>query len=104
MTFHRVVITIRSLCTSGLYESAFVKYGRDKIDSLGLPYDYGSIMHYPFNAFTKNGKPTIRALYPLNGKKPYQALSSVDAQQTNLMYGCKKKRERRQGESTLVIS
>lgn len=82
------------------YESAFAKYGRDKIDSLGLPYDYGSIMHYPFNAFSKNGQPTLRALQPLNGKKPYQALSNLDAEQTNKMYGCSSsdpfRRKRRQ--------
>ncbi|KAJ7374574.1 hypothetical protein OS493_004912 [Desmophyllum pertusum] len=77
------------------FESAFAKYGRDKIDSLGLPYDYGSIMHYPFNAFSKNGQPTLRTLRPLNGKRPYQALSDLDAQQTNKMYGCAAKRRKR---------
>lgn len=79
------------------FDSAFAKYGRDQIDSLGLPYDYGSIMHYPFNAFSKNGQPTLRALHPLNGKTPYKALSALDAEQTNKMYGCAaKKRKRRQ--------
>ena len=79
------------------FDSAFAKYGRDQIDSLGLPYDYGSIMHYPFNAFSKNGQPTLIALHPLNGKTPYKALSALDAEQTNKMYGCAaKKRKRRQ--------
>jgi len=54
-------------------------------------------MHYPFNAFSKNGQPTLRALHPLNGKTPYKALSALDAEQTNKMYGCAgKKRKRRQ--------
>ncbi|PFX31363.1 Zinc metalloproteinase nas-15 [Stylophora pistillata] len=87
-------------------ESAFAKYGRDRIDSLGLPYDYGSIMHYPFNAFSKNGQPTLQALKPLNGKQPYQNLSPLDAEQTDWMYGCNaKKRKRRQtGGTTAVCS
>ena len=90
------------------FESAFQKYGRDKIDSLGLPYDYGSIMHYPFNAFSKNGQPTLRTLQPLNGKSPYKTLSDLDAQQTNKMYGCsssepsRKRRQTRKFISCLI--
>lgn len=57
-------------------------------DSLGVPYDYESIMHYPWNAFSSNGKDTISPLKPLNGKTPYIALSKADAQQTSLMYNC----------------
>ena len=54
-------------------------------------------MHYPFNAFSKNGQPTLQALQPLNGKTPYKDLSALDAEQTNKMYGCAaKKRKRRQ--------
>jgi len=67
-------------------ESAFAKYGREKIDSMNIPYDYESIMHYPFTAFSKNGKPTLTALRPLNGKAPYRKLSDLDARQANLMY------------------
>ncbi|CAH3192073.1 unnamed protein product, partial [Porites evermanni] len=82
------------------FESAFQKYGRNKIDSLGLPYDYGSIMHYPFNAFSKNGQPTLRTLQPLNGKSPYKTLSDLDAQQTSKMYGCSSSEPRRKRRQT----
>ena len=54
----------------------------------GVPYDFESIMHYPFTAFSKNGKPTISNKVPMNGKVPYVELSDGDAQQTNAMYKC----------------
>lgn len=55
-----------------------------------MPYDFESIMHYPFTAFSKNGKPTIRNIVPMNGKVPYvsRMLSDGDAKQTNAMYKC----------------
>ena len=70
-------------------EDAFAKrkYGTEVVD-YGVPYDFGSIMHYPFTAFSKNGKPTIRAISSMNGKTPYVGLSADDAKQTNLMYKC----------------
>ena len=33
-------------------DEQFKRYGKDEIDSLGLPYDYGSIMHYGPYAFS----------------------------------------------------
>ena len=42
----------------------FKKYSRGQIDSLGTPYDYGSIMHYGSRYFSKNGKPTIVSRKP----------------------------------------
>lgn len=74
--------------SSGL-EDAFAKrkWGTEVVD-YGVPYDFESIMHYPFTAFSKNGKPTIRNVVPMNGKVPYVELSDGDAQQTNAMYKC----------------
>ena len=63
--------------------------------------------HYSFLsflAFSKNGQPTLRALRPLNGKTPYKALSALDAEQTNKMYGCAaKKRKRRQAGKYIIV-
>ena len=70
-------------------EDAFAKrkWGTEVVD-YGVPYDFESIMHYPFTAFSKNGKPTISNKVPMNGKVPYVELSDGDAQQTNAMYKC----------------
>ncbi|CAB3997590.1 zinc metallo ase nas-13-like [Paramuricea clavata] len=71
-----------------------MKYNFDKVvdgavDSVGEPYDYASIMHYPFNAFSKDwNKDTIIPKRPLNGKRPYIALTQSDARQANIMYKC----------------
>ena len=46
-------------------------------------------MHYPWNAFSSNGKDTITPLRNYDNKVPYIALSKLDAKQTSLMYNCK---------------
>nr|XP_002156428.3 unnamed protein product [Hydra vulgaris] len=56
--------------------------------SLGVDYDYASIMHYPWNAFSSNGKDTITPIKPLNGKTPYIELSKDDIEQVSRMYNC----------------
>lgn len=40
-------------------ENNFEKAQSSMIDSLGIEYDYRSVMHYSANAFSKNGQPTI---------------------------------------------
>jgi len=73
---------------SGL-EYNFEKKKESETSDYGVPYDYGSIMHYPFTAFSKDGySPTLRAKRPLNGKTPYVGLSDDDALQANRMYKC----------------
>ncbi|XP_078598280.1 uncharacterized protein LOC144874226 isoform X4 [Branchiostoma floridae x Branchiostoma japonicum] len=67
-------------------DTAFDKYGKAEIDSLGVEYDYGSIMHYPFNAFPRSpGLETLRALQEVT-QQPYRQLSEKDVLQVQLMY------------------
>nr|XP_032514417.1 zinc metalloproteinase nas-4-like [Danaus plexippus plexippus] len=40
-------------------EHNFAKYTVDTVTDFGVPYDYGSVMHYPEKAFSKNGNRTI---------------------------------------------
>ena len=66
-----------------------------EVDHYGERYDYGSIMHYSFNAFSSNGHPTLRIInmneyvrqgQPLVGQR--QRLSRSDIIQLNRMYNC----------------
>ena len=47
------------MCSLPEYQYAFDKYGADYITSFGVPYDYGSVMHYSAYAFSINGLKTI---------------------------------------------
>ncbi len=53
------------------YEENFLKQMIFDVNTQGFGYDYGSLMHYPGNAFTKNKKDTIEVtnqqLYALEG-------------------------------------
>ena len=54
----------------------------------GVPYDYESIMHYPWNAFSSNGQDTMSPRRDTKGKVPYVELSKDDALQVSRMYNC----------------
>ncbi|XP_008279850.1 high choriolytic enzyme 1-like [Stegastes partitus] len=63
-----------------------VKHG----DTLNLPYDLGSIMHYGQYFFSKDGRPTV--LSKQSGVKMGQRshLSQLDVQRLNKLYHCGK--------------
>ena len=60
------------------------------IDTLGLPYDLLSIMHYEWNAFSMNGKPTIEAYDGTELKPTWQktALTDIDIEAIRKYYNC----------------
>ncbi|XP_031553445.1 zinc metalloproteinase nas-15-like [Actinia tenebrosa] len=66
----------------------FRKYSHGQADTLNEPYDYGSIMHYPRKAFTRNGKETIvpkRSGVTIGQRR---GLSRIDIRQLNKLYKC----------------
>ena len=70
------------------FKFAFDKYSNRKIDSLGVQYDYKSVMHYGAKAFSKNGQPTIVARQPNIDRFGNVHLSVLDIKQANLLYKC----------------
>nr|QNH72377.1 toxin candidate TRINITY_DN11973_c0_g1_i1 [Pachycerianthus borealis] len=71
------------------WENSFQKSHDDTVATLGLPYDYSSIMHYPASAFAKvSWMPTIVSKRPFIGE-PYDSLSDLDIQFVNVLYNCR---------------
>lgn len=72
------------------YEINFSKAKAGEASGFGVGYDYGSVMHYSANAFSKNGKPTIEAKSS-SGEKMGQrdGFSKKDIDKVNRMYKCK---------------
>ncbi|KAM7433979.1 hypothetical protein ABFA07_015864 [Porites harrisoni] len=70
----------------------FNKYARSQIDSLGSPYDYGSVMHYSSKAFSRNGGVTIQPKQRGAQIGQRRGLSNIDAKQANLLYQCSGRR------------
>ncbi|KAH8233971.1 hypothetical protein KR032_008405 [Drosophila birchii] len=71
-------------------ERAFEKTSAANFGNYGENYDYGSVMHYKPNGFSKNGLPTIVALDPVAGAVMGQRIkmSDVDIRRLNKMYNC----------------
>ncbi|XP_076255661.1 tolloid-like protein 1 tolkin [Rhynchophorus ferrugineus] len=84
---------IRDNIMSG-QEYNFNKLNEEEVNSLGLTYDYDSIMHYARNTFSKGT--FLDTIQPVDmpGRKPEIGqrirLSEGDIAQTNLLYKCPK--------------
>lgn len=77
-------------------EYNFNKLTEEEVTSLGLPYDYASIMHYARNTFSKSTYlDTILPQEDPQRKRPEIGqrvrLSEGDISQTNLLYKCPSK-------------
>jgi hypothetical protein len=57
-------------------------------DTLDLPYDYNSVMHYSRNAFSKNGLPTIVTKEPNAWIGQRNGLSAIDIAEIRKYYQC----------------
>lgn len=75
-------------------EYNFNKLTEEEVNSLGLPYDYDSIMHYARNTFSKSTylDTILPQEEPLTKKMPEigqrRRLSRGDISQTNMLYDC----------------
>jgi len=67
----------------------YMKYDETLVNATFTPYDYGSLMHYEWNAFTANGGPII---LPKDGDKHKignrQGMSPIDITEIRNMYNC----------------
>lgn len=84
------------MCLVAGQEYNFNKLTEEEVNSLGLPYDYDSIMHYAKNTFSKGTYlDTILPMESQGKKRPEIGqrirLSEGDIAQTNLLYKCHSK-------------
>ncbi|XP_055373150.1 seminal metalloprotease 1-like [Condylostylus longicornis] len=70
--------------------SNFFKYNSSFVSDYQISYDYDSIMHYSFYAFSKNGMKTIESLDEDIQVGQRDKMSDKDIKKLNLMYECKR--------------
>ena len=61
----------------------------DQIDSRGVMYDYGSLMHY--SMYQGNNRPGVKTMESVQPNKEFgqrKGPSKLDIKQIRLMYGC----------------
>ncbi|CAF3988560.1 unnamed protein product [Rotaria sordida] len=69
-------------------EHNFNKYSFEVTDTLNLPYDYNSVMHYSKTAFSMNGRPTIITKDPDVWIGQRNSLSATDIEEIRKYYDC----------------
>ena len=71
-------------------EINFEKFDNFEVDTLGVQYDFKSILHYGNYAFSKNNRKTLKAIgdhsISLGNSK---GLSKLDVVRLNALYDCK---------------
>ncbi|CAF3721759.1 unnamed protein product [Adineta steineri] len=72
---------------------AFDKFPSNQVNTYNQAYDYGSIMHYRSDAFSINGRPTIKpVLAGYENWEPFMGrgdkMSAQDIQKLKAYYGC----------------
>jgi len=69
-------------------ENNFEKYDNSYVDTKNTPYDYGSVMHYPRDAFSLSGSPTIEPIESSVEIGQRVWMSPIDIQEVRLVYNC----------------
>lgn len=72
------------------FKSNFDKYSNARVSHFGSQYDIDSIMHYPKDSFSRNGKNTLETLNRADIERIGQRerLTAGDIARINTMYGC----------------
>ena len=88
MSFHAVAECQYSFFPGQEYN--FERHDIGSVGSLGLPYDYESLMHYGKKTFTRNGENTLERINNPNGKlgRTGGTFSSTDKVAINALYEC----------------
>ncbi|XP_072024466.1 uncharacterized protein [Amphiura filiformis] len=84
---HHVVIYWENIAKS--MDMNFKKYPYNSVDLLGVQYDFGSIMHYPMYAFSRNGAATLSPRYTIYQEIGFRNdFSNLDVYRINTLYKC----------------
>ncbi len=89
---HTRLLTVLPFVSHLGKEHNFNSYDETVSSSLGVPYDYGSVMHYSKTSFNKGSEPTIVTKIPefLDVIGQRMEFSDSDLLKLNRLYNCSK--------------